>query len=161
MKNLRNLTRKMVEENRVLILIDCLRIRTRDCWRLWIRSLSTTSTSGAMKGTAASKASVQHPNFYLSCWLFCLDGRAFVLALWGSLAWILVERSLGVERLLSASPDAPYERCWSTSGGVLLPMKAPRCFLPLGSPSTKRGNRALAFDCCLPIGHTLHCQWLL
>ncbi len=33
-------------------LIDCLKIGMRDCWRLWIRGLSTTSTSVATKGTA-------------------------------------------------------------------------------------------------------------
>ena len=29
------------------------------------------------------KVWAQHPNFYLFCWLFCLGGHAFVLALLG------------------------------------------------------------------------------
>ncbi len=67
-----------------------------------IGGLSTTSTSGATKGTAI---------FGLACWLLCWGGHAFVLALLRLLAWPLMERSLGVERLLSASPDALYKRC--------------------------------------------------
>ncbi len=59
----------------------------------------------------------------------------------------LMEQSPGVERLLSASPNDSYKRCWSTSGGVWLPIKAPRCFLLLGSFSIKQGNRGMAFGC--------------
>ena len=99
----------------------------------WIKSLSTTSKSGATKSIAA----MQHANFCLSYWLFCLDGHAFVLVLWGPLAWPLVEQSPGVKKLLLASPDALYRRCWSVSRDVWLPMKAPRCFFLLNSPSTK------------------------
>ncbi len=81
------------------MLIDCLKIKTRN----WIIGLSTTSTSGAMKGTAT---------FCLAYWLLCLDGHAFVLALVLELfAWSLVERSLGIKKLLLAFPNVPYERC--------------------------------------------------
>ena len=45
-KTPQNLIKKTVEENRMLI--DGLRVGTR----LWIKGLSTTSTSGATKGTA-------------------------------------------------------------------------------------------------------------
>ncbi len=114
-----------------------------------------TSTSGAMKSTAARR-----PTFYLAYWLLCLDSHTFVLALSELLAWLLVERSPRIERLLSASPDTPYERCWSTFEGVWLPMKAPRYFLLLGSPSTKQDSRGLVFS-RLPVGRTPCCRWLL
>ncbi len=40
-------------------------------------------------------------------------------------------------------------------------MKAPKCFLLLGSLSMKRGIRGLAFGhCCLLVGRTLRCQGL-
>ncbi len=133
--------------------------RKTGCWfdlrigtRSWIRGLSTISTSGAMKDTAT---------FYLIYWLFCLDGHAFVLALvLELLTWPLVERGLGVERSLSAFQNALYRKCWSISGGVWLPIKAPKCFFLLDSPFTKRGSRSLAFD-CLPTGRTPCYQWLL
>ncbi len=64
------------------------------------------SMSGATKGTTAWR-----PTFCLAYWLLCLDGHTFILALSELLAWLLVERSPRVERLLSASPDTPYERC--------------------------------------------------
>ncbi len=100
-------------------------------------------------------------NFGLSYWLFYWDGHAFVSALvLEPLAWPLVERSLKVERSLSASLDAPYEKYWWTSRAVWLPMKAPRCFLLQDSPFMRRGSRGLAFDCCLPTGRTPRCQWL-
>ncbi len=95
----------------------------RDHWRLWIKDFSTTSTSGARKRNAArlgtrkapllSNALAQRPTFGLSYWLFCLDSHAFVLiaVLLELLVWPLVERSLGAERLLLASPDTPYESC--------------------------------------------------
>ncbi len=63
---------------------------------------------GAIKGIAARR-----PTFCLVYWFFYLDGHTFVLAaiLLEPLAWPLVERSLGVERSLSAFPDTFYERC--------------------------------------------------
>ena len=62
---------------------------------------------------ATLKVLAQYPSFYFSYWLFCLDGHAFVLAtiFLESLAWLLVEQSPGVEKLLSASLDVPYKRC--------------------------------------------------
>ncbi len=99
--------------------------------------------------------------FYLAYWLLCLDGHVFVLVLiLEPLAWLLVKRCPKVEKSLSASPNAPYKRCWSTSGGVWLPIKAPRYFFLLASPSMRRGSRGLAFDCCLSASRTSHCQWL-
>ncbi len=121
-----------------------------------MRDLSMTSISGATKGIAA-----WCPTFCLGYWFLYLDGHAFVLALvLGPLIWPLVDRSSGVKRLLLASPDAPYERCWSNSGDIWLSMKAPRYFLLLGSPSTKQGSRGLAFGRCLPTGRILRCRSL-
>ena len=99
-------------------------------------------------------------SFCLFYWLFCLDGHAFVSAFSKLLAWPLVERSLRVERLLLASLDAPYEKCWSTSGGVWLPMKTPKYFLLLSSPSMKQDSKGVAFG-HLPAGHIQRCPWLL
>ncbi len=136
------------------MLIDWLRIGTRD----WIRGLSMTSISGITNDIATWRLS-----FYLAYWLLYLDDHAFILAvaLLEPSASPLVEQSPEVERLLSASLDAPYERCWLTSGVVWLLMKALRWFLFLGSPSKKWGSRGLAFDRYLPIGRTPHCQSLL
>ena len=103
---------------------------------------------------------MQHPNFCFSYWLFFLGSQVFVLAFWQPLAWLLVEQSLELERLLLVSPDVFYKRFWSNSGSVWLSMKVPRCFLFLDSFFTKRGSRGLAFSSCLPVGHTLHCWWL-
>ncbi len=106
-----------------------------------------------------SRATMDTATFYFAYWLLCLDGHAFVLVfILEPLAWPLVERSPGVKRLLLASLDVLYRRCWSISRGIWLPMKAPRCFLLLDSFSTKRGNRDLAFGYCLFIGRTPHCQ---
>ncbi len=111
--------------------------------------------------TSTSEATKRTTTFGLVYWLLCLDGHAIVLALvLELLVWPLVEQNPGVERFLSASPDSPYERCWSTFGGVWPSMKAPKCYLLLGSPSRKRGSRGLAFD-CLPTSRTPRCQWLL
>ncbi len=153
-KTSETLAKKTVEENRMLI---WLKIETR----LLDQSLEHDihvwghkkhrRTSGAMKGTAT---------FGLAYWLPCLDSHVFVLALSESLAWPLVERSPGVKRSLSAFPDTPYRKCWSISRCEWLLMKAPRCFLLLGSPFTKRGSRGLVFDCCLPVGLTPRCRWL-
>ncbi len=102
-----------------------------------------------------------HPNFGLSYWLFYLDSHAFLLALvLELLAWLLVERSPGVERLLSAFPNVFYEKCWSTSGSAWQPMKIPKCFFLLDSSSTKWDSRGLAFG-CLPISCRPCCWWLL
>ena len=68
-----------------------------------------------------------------------------------------MEWSLEIEKLLLAFLDALYKRCLSIFGGVLLPIKAFRCFFLLGSPSTIQGNRGLAFG-YLPVGHIPFCQ---
>ncbi len=65
-----------------------------------------------------------------------------------------------MERSLLAFPDAPYGRCWSIFGGIWLSMKAPKYFLLLGSPSTKRDSRGLAFGHLLA-GRIPRCRWLL
>ncbi len=133
------------------MLIDWLRIGTKD---YWIRGLSTISTSRATKSIN---------NFCLSCYLFYLDSHAFILVivLLELLTWPLVERSPGMDKLLSTSPDAPYKRCWLTFRGVWLPIKAPRCFLFLDSTSTRRGSRNLAFSRCLLVVLIPFYQWLL
>ena len=103
-------------------------------------------------------------NLCLFCWLLWLDGHAFLLAVvfLEPLIWPLIERSPGVKKLLLASPNAFYERCWSTSKDVRLLMKVPRCFLLLDSPFTKQDNKSLAFGhCYLSIGHIPHYWWLL
>ena len=137
------------------------------CWLIesrsetfWIKNLSTISKSGVTKGTTISKALMWHFNFCFSYWLLCLDGCVFISVFWRPLAWPLVERSLGMEKSLLVFPNASYKKCWSTSGGVWLPIKAPRCFLLLGSFFKKRGSRDLVFGCCLLIGHIPHCWWL-
>ncbi len=67
-KNLRNLTRKIERKTKCW-----LRIRTRDYWRLWIKNLIMTSTSGVTKDTAtrlgprkASLLSVQYLVSFIS-----------------------------------------------------------------------------------------------
>ena len=99
-------------------------------------------------------------SFCLFYWLFCSNGHTFISALLELLAWLLVERSPGVEKSLLASPNTPYQRCWSTSRGVWLPIKAPKYFLLLGSPSKKQDSRGLAFG-RLPTGRRPRCWWLL
>ncbi len=49
------LTPSYENEKENQMLTDWLKIRTRDCWRLWIKGLSTISTSGVTKGTTARR----------------------------------------------------------------------------------------------------------
>ncbi len=144
----------MVKENRVLI---WLRIGTR---LLDQRLKHDIHVWGHKRHCCTSEAMKDTAIFGFVYWLLCLDGHAFVLAFSKLLVWPLVERSPRVERLLSAFPDTLYRRCWSISGGIWLLMKAPKCFLLLGSHITKRGSRGLAFG-HLPTSRILRCQWLL
>ena len=119
----------------------------------WIKDFSTRAKFGATKCIAT----VQYPNFHLFYWLFCSDSHAFVLVLWGLLAWPLVKWSLRVKKLLLASPDGPYKRCWSVSGSVWLLIKALRFFFLLDSLFTKQDSRDRILDCSLPVGRILPC----
>ncbi len=128
---------------------------------LYNRSLSTISTFRVTKGTTWGFWCFWRSNFCFSYWLLYLDNYAFVLTLvLELLAWPLIEQSPEVERSLSVSPVTLYERCWWTSGGVWLPIKAPRCFFLLGGPSTRQGSRDQAFGRCLFMGRILRYQWL-
>ncbi len=141
-------------------------MRTRD---LWIRGLSMTSTSGVTKGIAVrlrpQKASLLLAPYYLPLLLaFLLRKPCFCFGCYffGIIALAISGAEfLRVERLLLAFPDTPYKTCWSIFKGIWLLIKVPRYFFLLDSPSTRRGNRSLAFGCyCLSIDCTPCCQWL-
>ncbi len=54
-----------------------------------------------------------------------------------------------VEKLLLAFPNNLYRRCWSTSTGVLLPLKTPRYLFCLNSLFIRLDSKNLAISCLL------------
>lgn len=120
--------------------------------KLWIRGLSTTSMSEVTKSIPRWYGST----LYLFCCLPCLDGHAFIWAVFLELLiWLLVKQNTRVKRLQLASLDVCYGRCWSIFSDIWLPIKASRYFFLLDNLSIKRGSRGLALG-RLFFGHIPH-----